>query len=87
MAVHKLMVRCYRTTPGDAGCLDVPTFVEDGYVEDIVEQAGALLLAYSEAPNSPPERRPQAAHLEDEQGQVVARLRIAGPGKIVRVAN
>ena len=87
MATRKMMVRCYRTTPGDAGCLDVPAFVEDGFVDDIVERAGALLLAYSEAPNSSPERRPQTAHLEDEHGQVVARLRIAAPGRIVRVAN
>jgi len=46
-----------------------------------------LLLAFSEAPHRPPERKPQAAHLEDEQGHIVARLRIAGPGKIERVAN
>jgi len=87
MAMHKLMVRCYRATPGDTDCVDVPAFVEDGYVDDIIEQAGFLLLAFSEAPHRPPERKPQAAHLEDEQGHIVARLRIAGPGKIERVAN
>jgi len=86
VAVHKYTVRCYRKTPGDADCHDVPAFGDDN-LADIVEQAGFLLLAYSNDPKRPPERKPQTAHLEDEHGQIVARIRIAGPGTIERILN
>jgi hypothetical protein len=87
MTVHKLMVRCYRKTPGDAGCHDMPAFVEDGFEDDMVEQAGFLLLAFHSDPSRPPERKPNNAHLEDEHGHVIARIRIGSWGKIERVAN
>jgi hypothetical protein len=86
VGVQRYVVRCYRKTPGDADCPDVPAFGEDN-VEDIVELAGQMLLAYFNDPRRPPERKPRTADLEDEYGQIVVRLRVIGPEKVERVAN
>jgi len=86
VGVQSYIVRCYRETPGDADCHDVPAFGEDDF-EDIIELAGQMLLAYFNDPKRPPERKPYIADLEDEHGQIVARLRVVGPGKIERISN
>jgi len=87
--VTKYIVKCYRQTPGDAGCGDVPAFVEDGeeHMADMLEQVGHLLLAFHDDENRPENRKPLFAHLEDEQGHIAARIRIAGPGRVERVSH
>ncbi len=86
MGVQSYTVRCYRKTPGDANCHDVPAFGEDD-LDGIVEQAGFLLLAYADDPKQPPERTPCMAHIEDEHGHIVARIRISGPETIERMSD
>jgi hypothetical protein len=86
VGVQSYTVRCYRETPGDTNCHDVPAFGEDD-LGDIVEQAGFLLLAYANDPKRPPEQTPHTADIEDEHGYIVARIRISGPGTIERVSN
>lgn len=79
VGVQHYTVRCYRKTPGDADCRDVPAFGEDD-LDGIVEQAGFLLLAYAE--RRPAERKPGIAHVEDEHGHIVARIRVTGPDTV-----
>jgi hypothetical protein len=79
-------VRCYRKTPGDSDCHDVPAFGEDD-LEGIVEQAGFLLLAYFNDQRRSPEQKPDTAHIEDERGQIVGRIRVVGPDKVERISN
>jgi hypothetical protein len=79
-------IRCYRKVPGDADCYDVPAFGED-ILGDIVEQAGLMLLAYFNDQKRLPERKPHTAHIEDEHGQIVARIRVIGPEKIELISD
>lgn len=83
MTVHSYTIRCYREVPGDADCHDVPAFGDS--LEDCIELAEDMLLAYAGSPKRSPAQRPSAADLQDEHGRITARIRIAGPGEIERV--
>jgi hypothetical protein len=71
--VHHYTIKCYRQVPGDAECHDLPAFTES--LDDAVELAGDMLLAYRNSPLRKFAQRPYLAHLEDERGRVAARIR------------
>ena len=87
--VTKYTVKCYRETPGDVDCNDLPAFVEDGEdnLNDMLTQVGHLLLAYHDDADRPEERKPLTAHLEDEHSHIAARIRVVGPGKVERMVD
>lgn len=83
MTVHSYTIRCYREVPGDADCHDVPAFGDS--LDDCIELAGDMLLAYAGSPKRSPAQRPSAADLQDEHGRVAAHIRIASSGEIERL--
>jgi hypothetical protein len=85
MAVLHYTVRCYREAPGDADCHDVPAFGET--LDEMLTLAGQMLLAYAGSAKRRPQLRPQRADLVDQDGGVVARIGLAGPGKVERVLD
>ena len=85
MPVLSYKVRCYREVPGDAICRDVPAFAET--LDQMVELAGQMLLAYANNADRSPLARPGRADLVDESGAVVARIRIAGPDRAERILD
>ena len=85
MAVLSYTVRCYREVPGDADCHDVPAFGES--LDDMIVLGGQMLLAYANNAKRPPASRPSRADLVDEKGEVVARIRVAGPDQVERILD
>jgi hypothetical protein len=83
MAVFGYTVRCYRETPGDAGCRDMPAFGET--MDDMITLAGQMLLANAGDAARRVEARPTQADLVDADGAVLARLRVSGPDTVERV--
>jgi hypothetical protein len=75
LPVQRYAIRCYRDVPGDVGCPDVPAFADD--LEGAVALAGHMLTAFFN--RRLPACKPTVAHLEDEAGRIVARLRVLGP--------
>jgi hypothetical protein len=85
VGVHSYTVKCYRETPGDAGCHDVPAFGDS--LDDCATLAGQMLLAYHNSPKRTAAQKPTTAHLEDEHGAIVARIRATGPDAVARIAG
>jgi hypothetical protein len=77
-------IRCYRATPGDANCPNVPLFSES--LKEAIGAAGDMLLAYHNSPKRHPALKPWLAQLEDERGEIVARVRVVGPDAVERIA-
>jgi hypothetical protein len=85
MAVLSYTVRCYREVPGDAACHDVPAFGET--LDDMITLGSQMLLAYASNAARQPEARPTRADLVDQGGNVLARLRVAGPDTVERILD
>jgi hypothetical protein len=85
MPVLSYRVRCYREVPGDAACHDVPAFGET--MDEMIELGGQMLLAYANNAARRPEARPTRADLVDQDGSVIARIRVAGPDTVERILD
>ena len=46
-----------------------------------------MLLAYFNDQKRLPEQKPHTAHIEDEHGQIVARIRVVSPEKIELISD
>ena len=85
MTLRQYLIRCYRKTPGDAGCNDIPVFGPT--LEGCLIPAEQMLLAWFNNAKRGPSQRPLMADLQDEHGNVAARIRVIDAETTERIAD